>query len=357
MGRGVTGLDQSYRIALPDLIRLGFDQADTVFLGDTDHFSHAQIYGAVAHPAVLAAAAEQGAGNVFLELPTYRQGLVDEFQAQLRSANTPVDYHGFAYRFQHEDVVDHNVGEWVFAAPEQTQDFLQNSVSPLITQATRFGMDVHMLDPENGEYEKSVRNDSRRAAVLVREEMRQIWQSGDLSSPAVQGRLSQLRTEYRGHLQQYETYQRAFLETRNHDLPQAERVNQLADGQKSLVLYGATHGSRVGDFEEGFAGGGLKIDIALSRAHYEQEYGARLERFNTLGFNFGEDPADLVYFLDEGVVATTSATPPEVVQALSSGGGRVSDISNDIHVEYAAGQDREIDAAERFRLGFPRVTI
>lgn len=340
MGDSVTGLqDGGYRISLADVVRIGYGQGNTVLLGDTDHQAHSQIYGAVTSPDVMAVAAEQGVSNMFLELPTYRQGLVDEFQAQVRAGSPIVDGPGFSYRFQHEDDYQANVSEWVFSQPAQTQNFLNNSVTPLLMQATRFGMDVNLLDPDNGEFEKAMRNGARRDLIETREEMMRLRESGDVSSPAVAARLDQLRTQYNEQREIYEAQQRAFLAARNNDLPQAERVNEVANGGRNLILYGAAHGSRHSDFEEGFDGGAVKIDLALNREQYEQEYAAQLARYNGLGLDFGEDPADLVYFIEEGVVATTSATSPELLQALGS--------SPTLEVRHLPVQERD------FRLGSP----
>jgi len=79
LGDDLTRLQDSvYQISLADVVRLGFGQGNIVLLGDTDHQEHGQIYGAVSSPDVMAAAASQGVSNMFLELPTYRQGLVDD---------------------------------------------------------------------------------------------------------------------------------------------------------------------------------------------------------------------------------------------------------------------------------------
>jgi len=237
---------------------------------------------------------------------------------QVRSGSGIVDGPGFSYRFQHEDDYQANVSEWVFSQPAQTQNFLNNSVTPLLMQATRFGMDVNLLDPDNGEFEKAMRNGARRDLIGTREEMRRLRENSDESSPAVAERLNELRTQYNEQREIYEAQQRAFLTARNDDLPQAERVNDVANGERSLILYGAAHGSRHSDFEESLEGGAVKIDLALNREQYEQEYAAQLARYNGLGFDFGEDPADLVYFIEEGVVATTSATSPELLQSVAA---------------------------------------
>ena len=112
-------------------MRLGFSQVDNIILGDTSHSHYERIWTQLGETETLIAVAESGVSNVFLELPQYRQSLVDEFQVR-SSAGLAVDVDAFAYRFEHEDSLENNVSSWTFSHGD-TQDFINDGLVPILS--------------------------------------------------------------------------------------------------------------------------------------------------------------------------------------------------------------------------------
>ena len=319
-------LRDSFRMAFPDVVRLGFSNVDHIVLGDSDHGDYRQVWDTLGSPETMAAVAESGAPHMFLELPYYRQGLVDEFQSKV-AAGEAVNVGEFAQRFEHEDDVAHNISQWRFRTGEETQTFLQNSVAPLLVNATRFGVDVNMLDHENGRNQFEARNDARKAVIETRDEIVRIRDTENASDPSVAARLTQLRGQFQDQKAAYMQSRLDYYSARFDDQNLAQTVNGVAQGQKSLTMLGFVHGSRLNDFEEYLQGGALKIDIATSRASYEQDYAQRMDTINAVSPAFGNDPPELVYFIDEGVLATTVNTPPALARQIENIASGAPDIT------------------------------
>jgi len=317
----------SYRMSFSNTLRVGFSSADNIVLGESDHDDYRKVWGALGESETLKTIAENGVSNMFLELPHYRQGLINEFQSSV-SAGGNGDIARFSQRFEHEDDHVHNRSRWSFNEAEETQAFLQGSVAPLLTNAARFDIDVHGIDYEKGRSELEARNEARRTVLETREEILRIQANENISDPAVAQRLTRLREQFQVQKSDYNEARLAYYNARHDDQDLAAKVNDSAPGQKTLSMLGFMHGSRVNDFEEHIQGRSIKIDIAESRASYVQEYDRQMENVQKLNPDFGNDPPELVYFIDEGVLATTVNTPPELVkqvELLSAGAFNAQD--------------------------------
>ncbi len=319
------GVRQSYKMELSDALRLGLKNADTIILGDTSHAQYQSIWGALSDNSTQIAIAESGVRDVFLELPHYRQGLVDEFQSRAADPNNTLDIKGFSERFQHQDDMVHGIARWDFAQPGDTQDYLQNYITPVIAKAARLGIEVHTLDQDNGHDEKILRNNARYAALNVREDINNIKATQDVNDPVVSARLNGLRQRFQTLKESFQTHRDAFYEARHNDQNLAQIINDTGAGSKNVVVIGAAHGSRPHDFEEFIEGSSLKIDIAASRESYEADNGQAYARMQSADETFGTDRADLVYFIDEGVLATTINTPPELAAQIAAQAPLASD--------------------------------
>lgn len=319
------GIRSSYKMDLSDALRLGFQNADTVILGDTSHSDYRAIWGALGDSKTQVAIAESGVRDMFLELPHYRQGLVNEFQRNAVDGSVTLDSQDFSERFQHDDDFVNNVARWDFALPSQTQDYMQNYVSPVIATASRLGIDVHTLDQDNGRNEKVLRNEARRAALDVREDIQKIQANQDVTDPVVKANLETLKEQFQIFKKDFQYYRDAFHIARHDDRNLAQVINENGEDSKNLVMFGAAHGSRPQDFEEFINGSSLKIDIAVSRASYETINSQAYARMQNADETFGTDRADLVYFIDEGVLATTVNTPPEIAAQIAAQAPLVSE--------------------------------
>ncbi|MGH1374916.1 MAG: hypothetical protein ACRBCK_01100 [Alphaproteobacteria bacterium] len=312
------GLRDSYKIGLSDTMRVGLSQVDTVLLGDTGHDHYKDITGALGSKDVQVAIAESTGAHIFLELPEYRQNLVDQFQRRAADPGASPSAGRFADRFEYEVNYDANVERWNFNPEEATQDYLQNYVAPLLERSAQLGVDVHLLDQGKGMSEKELAGDLKNRLFETIDERKRVRSEQDVNDPRVQGRLEKLDRRYTElRNETYEAHQE-FYEARHDDESLAHIVDRVASGEKSVVLFGGAHGSRHNDFEEHLKGSSLKIDIAVSREDYEGDYAGALARLRKFDERYGEDPADLVYFLDEGVLSTTVNTPSEVIKQIEA---------------------------------------
>ncbi len=312
------GLRDSYQISLADTVRAGFMHADTLLLGDTGHDHYQEITGALGRQDVQVAIAESAGMHIFLELPEYRQKLVDQFQRKAANPDVEPNIKTFADRFEHEVDYEADVERWQYNPEEATQDYLQNYVAPLLDRSAKLGIDVHLLDQGNGLFEKGKAVDLKNRLFETIDERKRVRTEQDVENPRVKSRLDKLDARYQELRDDTYVAHQKFYEARHGDENLADIVNREADGEKSIILFGAGHGSRHNDFEEHLKGGALKIDIAISREDYESDYSGELVRLRKFDPRYGEDPADLVYFLDEGVLATTVNTPPEVVKQIEA---------------------------------------
>lgn len=306
----------NFQVSFADVLRSGFSNADNIVLGDTNHDDYQKIWGTLGETDTLIAAAESGVSNMYLELPHYRQGLINEFQSSVMAGGNG-DVAGFSQRFEHEDDVVNDRSRWTFNEAEETQAFLQGSVAPLLAHAARFNIDVTAIDYEKGRAELQSMNETRRMLVDIRDETERIKATEDMSDPAITARLAQLRQQFQQGKESYGEIRRAYFNARHDDQDLAQTINQTAEGQKTLTMMGAVHGSRMNDFEEYLQGRSLKIDIAVNRESYEHEYSLKMANLRGVNPDFGTDPPDLVYFIEEGVVSTTATTSPELLNQLS----------------------------------------
>ena len=304
-----------YAVPFSDVIRLGFSNADNIVLGESDHDDYQRIWGALGQSETLTAVAESGVSNMFLELPFYRQGLVNEFQSRVASGDS-VDIGDFAQRFEHEDDYEHNRSRWRFNVQDETQMFLQGTLAPLLANASQANIDVHAIDYEESLDELEARNQARRTVVATRDEILRIQANENTSDPAVAQRLERLHNQFQIEKAAYNNSRLAYYNARHDDQNLAHKVNDTAQGQKTLTMLGFVHGSRLNDFEEYLQGNSIKIDIAVSRERYAQEYSRQMDTIGKVNPDFGNDPPELVYFLDEGVLATTVNTPPELARQI-----------------------------------------
>ena len=307
-------LRDGYSVSFADVLRIGYGQADNIVLGDSDHDDYRKIWGAMGESETVRAIAESGVSNMFLELPHFRNDLISEFQSQVR-AGQDVDVAAFGQRFEHEDNVEFNKGRWRFGAQDETQQFVQGAVAPILETTARAGVAVHPIDYENGADLLDDRNAARIALIETRDEILRIREQGSSSDPSVQTRLAELRSQFDQQKQDYMAAGLAYYNARHDDRNLAHTVNGISGGDKTLTLMGFVHGSRSNDFEEYLNGDSIKIDVAVSRAAYEQNYARQMDSLGQFNPAFGEDAPELVYLLDEGTVMTTVNTPPELVEA------------------------------------------
>ncbi|MGH1404276.1 MAG: hypothetical protein ACRBDL_08520 [Alphaproteobacteria bacterium] len=329
------GLVDSYKVGFSDALRMGVTWADKTLLGDTNHGAYAKILGALVEPEAQTAMAEGGATHVFLEYPQGIQPLVNQFQRHAAKTDQSENFGIFTKKF-----MDYRVSmkgdTWKHPADKDgtptegaSEDFLENYMAPFIQNATHVGIKVHLLDDLDGLFEQGAVDFERQKLNRYSDEIKEIKEKMGEDDPRAARKIERLQGKIDKRLPGYvEDYQK-FLLKRNDDEDTAQTVNKAANGEKAVILYGGVHGARHDDFEEHLDGKSLKIDIAVSRAEYEGFYAGAMDKFNRfLGgggkadavetpSRFGEDPADLVYFLDEGVLSTTVNTPPELVQKLN----------------------------------------
>ncbi len=309
-------LNGSYKMSFADVLRMGYAKADNIVIGDADHDDYQKIWGTLGQTDTLIAVAESGVSDMFLELPHYRQGLINEFQSSVMAGGNG-DVAGFSHRFEHEDDVINNRSRWSFNEAEETQSFLQGSVAPLLAHAARFNIDAHAIDYEKGRAELQLLNEARRTLVAIRDETERIKATEDISDPTIAARLTQLRQQFQQGTDVYTEARRDYFNARSDDQDLAQTINSTANGQKTLTMLGFVHGSRMNDFEEYLQGHSLKIDIAVNRESYERQYTQEMDKLRASNPDFGTDLPDLVYFIDEGVISTTAATSPELLSQLS----------------------------------------
>ena len=308
-------LRDGYSMSFSDVLRMGYSQADNIVLGDSDHDDYHRIWGAMGESETVRAIAESGVSNMFLELPHFRDDLISEFQSQVRSGQD-VDVAAFGQRFEHEDNVEFNKGRWRFSAQDETQQFIQGAVAPILETTAQAGVTVHPIDYENGANLLDDRNAARIALIETRDEILRLREAGNSSDPSVQTRLARLREQFDTQKDAYMSVGLAYYNARHDDQNLAQTVNGISGGDKTLTLMGFVHGSRSNDFEEYLNGNSIKIDVAVSRASYEQNYAQQMDSLGQFNPAFGEDAPELVYLLDEGTVMTTVNTPPELAAML-----------------------------------------
>ncbi len=308
-------LRDGYSVSFADVLRIGYGQADNIVLGDSDHDDYRKIWGAMGESETVRAIAESGVSNMFLELPHFRNDLISEFQSQVR-AGQDVDVAAFGQRFEHEDNVEFNKGRWRFGAQDETQQFVQGAVAPILETTAQAGVAVHPIDYENGADLLDDRNAARIALVETRDQILRLREAGNSLDPSVQTRLAELRSKFDQQKQDYMAAGLAYYNARHDDRNLAQTVNGISGGEKTLTLMGFVHGSRSNDFEEYLNGDSIKIDVAVSRAAYEQNYARQMDSLGAFNSDFGQDQPELVYLLDEGTVMTTDNTPAALIALL-----------------------------------------
>lgn len=79
---------------------------------------------------------------------------------------------------------------------------------------------------------------------------------------------------------------------------------------KTLLAYGAAHGSVSNSGFDAINGGYIKMDVHRDRQHYDYAKAQTKENHEQGGEPTNEVKPHLVYFLNQGTVHTTCATPP-----------------------------------------------
>ncbi|MFP4386687.1 MAG: hypothetical protein ACLFP8_06240 [Alphaproteobacteria bacterium] len=272
------------KIGLSDVVRVAYEStdADVVIVGDGFH-GDAELFEYMATPEAVQTLAESGVTNMFLEAPKVYQSHADDLASG---------------RINSDEFVRNMISDRYETLFRDAQEKLAD-IADIIKNMGRAGIMVHFSDPGNGIPE----------VVQFLEEKENYIEQGLTGSALI----TVLSDQYRDSLL-----------ARTDDRELAEFVNKtLPEGEKGVVLYGANHGSRYGDFEEHLSDGvrSVKLDVYASRDSYqEMQVGSTIENDFT-SLSFGEDAADGVYIMndadgDGGRFYATRATSPELSAAI-----------------------------------------
>lgn len=287
-------LRQGYRAEFADVLRVLYNKADVdnVVLGAI-HKDYQKTYGLLSEDNTIKALKENVVPYMFLELPDYRQSLVEEFQKQAMAADYSPSRRMFAWHFEHDDIEtpDRSIKHWQFSGSKNTHNFIEKSLAPLLEKYAKGGGRAYAIDDDRGWSEKKA--------------MKELEAMGEMSE------------EYVKTAQNY-------YNLRFDDRKMAKDINEIKKDisetkgyQKSIAYIGEAHGYQKGDFEEHIEGKTVRMGLPASYRSYAQKFGIEeIERMNDYVTTIGEDPPALVYFIKEKILATTSNTPPDIKEAI-----------------------------------------
>jgi len=307
----VDALRHGFSMDLPKLLDTLYGDANVqhVLFMNSYHAYDKGYYSELNRGEILKSLAENAVSNMFLELPKDRQNMVDEFQKAAKCGAPNLDYKKFALDFREGNIVSSKMDkdDWgltgsykevevdgqkqqVFTG--ETLDFIRGHVEPLLEQTARFGIKAYMTDDMAGSDEYW--------------EYQSAYESGDKEAYMKAGR--------------------EYILARYFDKPLASFIKNSAGDERSFITSGAAHGSRLNDFEEYLEGNAdehkrvIKIDVAPNYRAYEQYGRGIMNDMRKFVPEFGEDPPDLVYLIDEKMCLTTEKTPKYVLEALKNKG-------------------------------------
>jgi hypothetical protein len=281
-----SGLDgRGVKILFPDMIRMVAKNTDLIVLGDTHH-NNADVRGIASKEDNMVALANAGVSDIFIEYNQDLQPLADDLAAGEISRDK------FTVEF---DKHYHNV-----QGNEKGQ--VTSQVADMIQKGSELGIHIHFANPENGQ--EAIRNLRKESERLDHDVLLAMWDE------TYEGK----KIDFENRKNDITRRVKAAAIDRFDDQQLAAFINQTAKG-KSVLIYGAGHGSRFGDFEKHLQMSVMKVNLFANPGMVKATE-KLLKGMNSEGIALGEEKADLVYFIDNGTVQTTCNTPPELARDL-----------------------------------------
>jgi hypothetical protein len=325
----VEPLRQGFRVEFSDLLRVLYGGSEEngadvqhVILGAL-HADDRDLLAKLGSDEVMKSLAESAVTKLFLEYPKDRQEIVSKFTDAVKCGEDtfrPEDT-SFAEEFREGNYKSPRVDQddwWVNGAHQfvqgreffngKTLKFVNECLAPLLAKAKCGDIDAYMVDDPY-----SARDKIEEYRVKV-EEYKRAVAAGDDGKDAIYSEVKKLGRE--------------FLLMRHADKPIASFIESTAGDEKSLSFLGILHGSLAMDLnelledDEGKNRRVVKMNIAKNFESYKDDYGIQQLRNKVHSFvpEFGEDPPNLVYLVEEGVCLTTKNTPQYVKDAFEAKG-------------------------------------
>lgn len=264
---------QSVQTPFSQVIRSAGQNADLIMIGDTDH-ADVSIRGLAVTQNNMVAMAEAGITHLYVEVDQKLQPLADKL---IQNRNDPNAAAEFGREFNKD---------YGSSTGNETGAYTRQLTQTILT-ADKLGIQVHFANPGNG------------------------WKEYDQAD--------QYAAENPDDAQGIEEKLKVASEVRLDDRQLAEFINETSRGEKSVMIYGSSHGSRFGDFENSYDGNAIKIDVYSDPQQYREKMEIDKESAK-MGMKFNEDKPELVYFKDSQTAAMTYNTPQDLSQSLRENG-------------------------------------
>lgn len=286
------GLDnRTVKLHLHKIIQfLAGQETEVIMMGDTHH-NFPDIRGFLSNSDNIAALAEAGF-DIAVEYPQKFQTVATDF------AEGKISREAFIQ----------DLNEKMPNLRGNKENRALSDLADMIERATRMGIRVHFADPGNHEEAYERANEAMSTA------MKQLF--ADFEGP--ESTETPLQTQNRIKYEDaFRLYQEAFR-ARHEDRDLAEFINQITDGgRKVLLIYGAAHGSRAGDFEKHLQSRKVtKVDLFLNQKSYDETQRNISADRRVHDIPLFEEKPELAYFINSGTAWMTCNTPPSLARAL-----------------------------------------
>jgi len=210
--------------------------ADYIIIGDTNH-SDQGVRNALAGPELMQGLAESGVAHICLEVPSYLQPLADQYR------NGELSYEEFQESMQ-ESIFLANEGE-------VDEESFVRSVANTIAYGSRFGIDVHFVDPGLPIPPQEVTD--ALVDVMSDYELHTGLEIDYSDAEALRGVLDYMveneliSDENMAILEQHGS---GFMDERLNDQNLYNNIIAATNGEKTAIIYGAAHdhlGELLGD--------------------------------------------------------------------------------------------------------------
>lgn len=256
----MANLQQDYepvKQSIEDLVRLTGKNHQNLLLGDTHHQDNG-IARFVSRQDTMVALAESGVTHLFLEFPVWLQHLADAYADGVLTKDAFADQMASRYNSYHHQ------------KDEARERYLITAT--MIDNAKKAGIQTHFIDGGEGSFSPlgGLRKKMEEAEVDYQKKYK-IADSEFVGHFVDKKNASQIQN----HVRQYfaknypeisdplEKYVKALVQARIAGDPAlADRINEIAKGEKSAIFYGVQHGlSNKDDLDEHLDGRSMKITL------------------------------------------------------------------------------------------------
>ncbi|MDB5491713.1 MAG: hypothetical protein JWO78_1562 [Micavibrio sp.] len=265
---------QQIQMPFSQVIKSVGQNADLIMIGDTNH-KDAGIRGLAVTRDNMVAMAESGISHLYVEIDQKLQPLAEKL---IENKNDPHALAEFGREFN-KDYGD---------ATGNDNGIYTRQLAETILTGDKLGIKVHFANPGNG------------------------WKE--------YGEAERYANENPNDAQGIEQRLKLGRDARFDDKQLAGFINETSRGEKSAMIYGSSHASRFGDFENSYDGRAVKVDVYNNPQQYQEKMDIDKEALALNGMKFNEDKPELVYFKESQTAAMTYNTPPEMSQNLRDNG-------------------------------------